>query len=72
MVSAAKQCSPEIDGGASIRFRWNRMKSAHYSPRVAIIGDLPKPVKNAWDALPSEVVSDNLIEAVKVKINNTI
>jgi hypothetical protein len=36
-------------------------------PRVAIIEDLPKPVKNAWDALPSAVVSDNLMKAVGIK-----
>ena len=34
-----------------------------------IIEDLPKPVKNACDALPSAVVSDNLIEIAEVKMS---
>jgi hypothetical protein len=45
------------------------MKSAHYSPGPVIIEDLPKPVKNACDALPSAVLSDNAMEAAKVRNN---
>jgi hypothetical protein len=61
--SILRPCRPEIDDDASIRFRWNRMKSAHYSPGIAIIEDLPKPVKNACVALPSAVLSDNVVKA---------
>jgi len=43
------------------------MNPAHYSLRIAIIEDLPKPVKNACDALPSAVLSGNAMEAAEVK-----
>ena len=43
------------------------MNPAHYSLRIAIIEDLPKPVKNACDALPSAVLSDKAIETAEVK-----
>jgi hypothetical protein len=49
----------------------NAMNAAFYSSRIAIIEDLPKPVKNACDALPSAVLSDNLMEVAGVKKNNT-
>jgi hypothetical protein len=45
----------------------NAMNATFYSLRVAIIEDLPKPVKNACDALPSAVVSDNAIGVAEVK-----
>jgi hypothetical protein len=45
----------------------NPMNAAFYSLRIAIIEDLPKPVKNACDALPSAVVSDNAIGVAEVK-----
>jgi hypothetical protein len=45
------------------------MNPAHDSPGIAIIEDLPKPVKNAYDALPSAVLSDNAMEAVAVGNN---
>ena len=45
------------------------MKPAYYWLRTAIIEDLPKPVKNACDALPSAVLSDNLMEVAEVKNN---
>jgi hypothetical protein len=49
-------------------FRWNRNESGSlFGHRVAIIEDLPKPVKNACDALPSAVLSDNAMAAAEVK-----
>jgi hypothetical protein len=47
------------------------MSPAYDSLRIVIIEDLPKPVKNACDALPSAVLSDNLMEVAGVKKNNT-
>jgi len=43
------------------------MNPAYYSLRIAIIEDLPKPVKNACDALPSAVLSGNLMKVAGVK-----
>ena len=45
----------------------NAMNTAFYLLRTAIIEDLPKPVKNVCDALPSVVLSDNAMEAAEVK-----
>ena len=47
------------------------MNPAYYSLRIVIIEDLPKPVKNACDALPSAVLSDNAMETVAVRNNYT-
>ncbi len=41
------------------------MNPAHYSLGTAIIEDLPKPVKNVCDPLPSPLLSDNAMEAMK-------
>jgi len=45
------------------------MKPAYYWLRTAIIEDLPKPVKNACDALPSAVLSGNAMKVAAVRNN---
>ena len=48
------------------------MKSAHYLPRPLIIKDLPNPVKNACDALPSAVLSDNAVETAEIETRRVL
>jgi len=67
--SVLSHYSADIVDNTNIRFRWYRMNPAHYSLGIAIIEDLPKPVKNACDALPSAVLSDNAMAAAEVKNN---
>jgi hypothetical protein len=59
----------DIDDHARIRFSQYRTNAAYYWLRTAIIEDLPKPVKNACDALPSAVLSGNAKEAAAVRNN---
>ena len=48
------------------------MNAAFYSLRIAIIEDLPKPVKNACDALPSAVLSDNAVKATEIRMQRAV
>ena len=50
----------------------NAMNAAFYSLRIAIIEDLPKPVKIACDALPSAVLSDNAVKAAEIRTRRAV